>query len=185
MANLKILSFGAGAIGKYIGGSLALAGEQLVFLEQPAVAQELRSRGMRLDLSLDDRRKLKEASVLPSGVFVVAASLEEALRYGPYDLAIFALKSFDTASAVEAMPPYADRLPPVWCLSNGVDNEPALAKLLGTDKVIAGTVTSAIARRAPGDIVLERLRGVGVALTHPLSKKLAAASNSAFLNAQA
>ncbi len=29
---LKILSFGAGAIGTYIGGSLALAGHQLVFV---------------------------------------------------------------------------------------------------------------------------------------------------------
>ncbi len=64
MPNLKILSFGAGAIGTYIGGSLALAGEQLVFLEQPSVAAELRSRGMRLDLTLDKRRNLKGASVL-------------------------------------------------------------------------------------------------------------------------
>jgi 2-dehydropantoate 2-reductase len=182
MPNLKILSFGAGAIGTYIGGSLALAGEQLVFLEQPAVVAELRSRGMRLDLSLDDHRKLKEASVLAPGAFVVAASLEEALRYGPYDIALFALKSFDTASAIESMQPFAERLPPVWCLSNGVDNEPALAKLLGTDKVIAGTVTSAIARRGPGDIVLERLRGVGVASTHPLSNRLVTAAKAAFLN---
>ena len=184
MPNLKILSFGAGAIGTYIGGSLALAGEQLVFLEQPAVAAELRSKGMRLDLSLDKRRNLKEVSVLAPGVFVVAASLEEALRYGPYDVALFALKSFDTASAAEAMQPFADRLPPVWCLSNGVDNEPSLAKVLGADKVIPGTVTSAIGRRSPGDIVLERLRGVGLASTHPLSNKLLAAANGAFLNAR-
>ena len=33
---LKILSFGAGAIGTYIGGSLALAGHEVVFVEQPA-----------------------------------------------------------------------------------------------------------------------------------------------------
>ena len=184
MPNLKILSFGAGAIGTYIGGSLALAGEQLVFLEQPAVAAELRSKGMRLDLSLDKRRNLKEVSVLAPGVFVVAASLEEALRYGPYDVALFALKSFDTASAAEAMQPFADRLPPVWCLSNGVDNEPSLAKVFGADKVIPGTVTSAIGRRSPGDIVLERLRGVGLASTHPLSNKLLAAANGAFLNAR-
>ncbi len=184
MPNLKILSFGAGAIGTYIGGSLALAGEQLVFLEQPSVAAELRSKGMRLDLSLDKRRNLKHASVLAPGDFVVAASLEEALRYGPYDAALFALKSFDTASAIDAMQPFAGRLPPVWCLSNGVDNEPALAKLLGNERVIPGTVTSAIGRRASGDIVLERLRGVGLASTHLLSNKLLAAANGAFLNAR-
>ena len=184
MANLKILSFGAGAIGTYIGGSLALAGHQLVFLEQPAAAAELRSRGMRLDLSLDKRRKLNEASVLASEAFVVAANLEEALRYGPYDVALFALKSYDTAAAIEDMRPFAGRLPPVLCLSNGVDNEPALAALLGVERVIPGTVTSAVGRRDVGDIVLERLRGIGIASVHPLSAQLVAAANSAWLNAR-
>ena len=182
MADLKILSFGAGAIGTYIGGSLALAGEQLVFVEQPAVAADLRSRGMRLDLSLDKRRKLKETSVLQPGSFVVAAGLDEALRYGPYDVALFALKSFDTAAAIEGMRPFAGRLPPIWCLSNGVDNEPALASLLGPDKVIPGTVTSAVGRRVAGDIVLEKLRGVGIAAGHPLSQRLLNAANAALLN---
>lgn len=184
MANLKILSFGAGAIGTYIGGSLALAGEQLVFVEQPAAAAELRNRGMRLDLSLDKRRHLHEASMLPAGSFVVASNLDEALRYGPFDIAVFALKSFDTADAIEAMRPFAERLPPILCLSNGVDNEPALANLLGPDKVIPGTVTSAVGRRGIGDILLERLRGVGIASAHPLSERLMSAANTAFLNAQ-
>ena len=57
MANLKILSFGAGAIGTYIGGSLASAGEQIVFVEQTAIADELRQRGLRLNLTIDKRRK--------------------------------------------------------------------------------------------------------------------------------
>ncbi|MGE5073850.1 MAG: ketopantoate reductase family protein [Anaerolineae bacterium] len=179
--NLKILSFGAGAIGTYIGGSLALAGEQLVFVEQPAIAAELRSRGMRLDLTIDKRRAARELSLLTPANFVAASSLDEALRYGPFDVAIFALKSFDTPAAVEEMRPFATRLPPVWCLSNGVDNEPALASLLGADRVIAGTVTSAVGRKGPGDIVLERLRGVGIADGHPLSPRLYHAAASAFL----
>ncbi len=185
MANLKILSFGAGAIGTYIGGSLALAGHELVFVEQPAAAGELHSRGMRLDLTLDTRRNLKEVSVLPPSAFVVAGSLEEALRYGPYDVSLYALKSFDTAAAIDGMLPFADRLPPILCLSNGVDNEPALAKALGTEKVIPGTVTSAVGRRGVGDIALERLRGVGIATGHPLSETLVDAANAAFLNGRA
>jgi 2-dehydropantoate 2-reductase len=185
MANLKILTFGAGAVGTYIGGSLALAGEQLVFMERPEVVEELRKRGLRLDLTIDKRRNTKEAYVLNSASFVTASSLEEALRYGPFDVAIFALKSFDTADAIESMRPFAEKLPPFLCFSNGVDNEPALAGLLGADKVIPGTVTHSIGRRGPGDIVLERLRGIGIASTHPLSPKLMAAANSAFLNASA
>ncbi len=181
---LKILSFGAGAIGTYIGGSLALAGHQLVFIEQGPAVAELRSRGLRLDLTLDKRRRLHETSVLPPESFVAAGSLDEALRYGPFDLALFALKSFDTAAAVEEMRPFAGRLPPIWCLSNGVDNEPALAELLGAERVIAGSVTTAVGRRAAGDIVMERLRGVGIGATHSLTTRLAEAANAAYLKAR-
>ncbi|MGB8982385.1 MAG: 2-dehydropantoate 2-reductase [Anaerolineales bacterium] len=181
---LKVLSFGAGAIGTYVGGSLALAGHQLVFVERPNVVEELRQRGLRLDLSLDKRRKMKNAARLDPASFVIVPSLEEALRYGPFDLALFALKSFDTEAALEGMKPFADKIPPVLCLSNGVSNEPAIAGVLGQDKVIYGTVTSAIGRRAAGDIVLERLRGIGIARGHPLSEKLNNAFNKAFLSSQ-
>jgi len=181
---IKVLTFGAGAIGTYIGGSLALAGHQVVFVEQQKVVDELREKGMRLDLTLDPRRNTKDASRLEPSEFVIVSSLEEALRYGPYDVALFALKSFDTQAALEGIKPFADKMPPILCLSNGVSNEPAIAEALGRDKVIYGTVTSAIGRRGVGNIVLEKLRGVGVARGHPLSEKLNAAMNKAFLNSQ-
>ncbi|NOY99110.1 MAG: 2-dehydropantoate 2-reductase, partial [Chloroflexi bacterium] len=181
---LKVLAFGAGAIGTYIGGSLVLDGHEVVFVERPDVADELRGRGLRLDLTLDARRKTKEADLIPPSAVVFAASLDEALAYGPFDVALFALKSYDTAAALEGVKPLAGKMPPVLCLQNGVDNEPAIAAALGEDKVIYGTVTSAIGRRAAGDIVLEKLRGVGVAKGHPLSGRLAAALNGAYLNAR-
>ncbi len=182
MQSLKILSFGAGAIGTYIGGSLTLAGHQVVFVERDQVANGLRERGLRLDLSLDKRRRTREAFIVPPSKFVIAGSLEEAQRYGPFDAALFALKSFDTAAALELMRPFAEKMPPVLCLSNGVENEPALAAALGADKVIYGTVTSAVGRRDAGDIILEKLRGTGIAAGHPMSERLVAAFNEAYLN---
>jgi 2-dehydropantoate 2-reductase len=181
---IKVLTFGAGAIGTYIGGSLALAGHQVVFVEQQKVVDELREKGMRLDLTLDSRRNTKDASRLEPSAFVIVSSLEEALRYGPFDVALFALKSFDTQSALEDIKPFADKMPPILCLSNGVANEPAIAEALGADKVMYGTVTTAIGRRGAGDIVLEKLRGVGVAKGHPLSIKLNEAFNKAYLDSQ-
>lgn len=181
---LKVLVFGAGAIGTYFGGSLALAGQQVVFVEQPKVVEDLRLRGLRLDLTLDKRRQTKDASRVDPVSFVIVSSLDEALRYGPFDVALFALKSFDTQYALDEIKPYADKIPPILCLSNGVSNEPMIAEALGKDKVIYGTVTSAIGRRGAGDIVLERLRGVGVAQGHPLSEKLNTTFNAACLNSQ-
>jgi 2-dehydropantoate 2-reductase len=177
---LNVLVFGAGAIGTYIGGSLALVGNHVLFLEQPGVAEELRAHGLRLDLK---NRRDSSFSVPPSS-FTVAESLTEAFHQGHFDIAIYALKSFDTATALEGMKQFVTQMPPILCLSNGVDNEPALAELLGPDKVIAGTVTSSVARHAVGDITLEKLRGVGVADGHPLSLCLWEVLNDAFLNAR-
>src|SRR6185503_11955011 len=181
---LNVLVFGAGAIGTYIGGSLVLAGHEVVFVEQPRVVEELRERGLRLDLTLDGRRKTNEASRIEPASFRIVSSLDDALRYGPFDVALFALKSFDTEAALEGIKPYADKMPPILCLSNGVSNEPVIAAALGKDKVIYGTVTSAIGRRGAGDIVLERLRGVGVARGHSLSEKLNSTFDAAYLNSQ-
>ena len=174
---LKILVFGAGAIGTYIGGSLALAGHHVVFVERPEVAEFIRQNGMRLTLN-------GSSFVLQPASIAVLPSLEVALASGPFDVALFALKSFDTASLLHSLYPSPHPLPPILCLSNGVDNEPTLAEVLGPEKVIYGTVTTAIGRRAAGDIVVEKLRGTGVAAGHPLSERLADAMNTAGLNTQ-
>ncbi len=181
---LSLLSFGAGAIGTYIGGSLALTGHRIVFVERPDIAADLRRRGLKLNLRIDPRRRGTPNFTVAAPAVEFVGTLEEALERGPFDAALFALKAFDTAAALEQMKPHAAQLPPMLCLSNGVDNEPRIAEALGEDKVIYGTVTSAIGRPRPGDIVLEKLRGLGVAEGHPLSKRLAAALDEAYLNAR-
>jgi 2-dehydropantoate 2-reductase len=181
---MKWLCFGAGAVGTYLGGSLALAGERVVFVERPAAAAELRQRGLVLDLTGDKRRRSLSPIALEPQALMVAESLEEALESGPFDLAIYALKSFDTQAALRDMAPFVPILPPVCCFSNGVYNEPALASALGADRVIPATVTTAIGRRGPGSIVLEKLRGIGIASSHPLSPAIMLSANSALLNAR-
>ena len=184
MKTMNILAFGAGAIGTYIGGSLALAGHKVVFVEQPQVAELLSQSGLKLNLGIDPRRQGQAEFKLAPPQVQFAVSLADALTHGPFDVALFALKSFDTPAALEGMRLFSAELPPILCLQNGVDNEPAIAAVLGTEKVIPATVTSAIGRRGLGDIVLEKLRGVGVAGGHPLSDRLVAALNEALLNAK-
>jgi 2-dehydropantoate 2-reductase len=181
---ISVLVFGAGAIGTYVGGSLALAGHRVVYIEQPTVVAELRSRGLRLDVSIDKDRQSPEPLTVPPTSFGCVAALGDALEMGPFDIAIFAMKSFDTAAALEEIIPFADRMPTILCLQNGVDNEPRIAALLGINRVIAGTVTGSIARHAAGDIVLEKARGIGVTAGHPFSKELVRALNTASLKAR-
>lgn len=172
---LKFLGVGTGAIGTYIGGSLVLAGHSVVFLERVGIADEVRQRGLRLKLGGSEHQVYNP---------IVVETIGEALETGAYDVALLAVKSFDTAEFIKSMEPYISTFPPVLCLQNGVENESLLADVLGHDRVIAATVTSAVGRRAAGDIVLERLRGVGIAYGHPLSQKLAEAMAEAGLCAR-
>lgn len=176
MGQMKFLIFGAGAIGTYIGGSLALAGFPVVFVERPELAQTLRQKGLRLVLHGEEKR-------LPAPD--IAGSLAEALDQGPFDAAVLAVKSFDTASVLKDILPLKDRMPSILSLQNGVENEAELAKVLGAGRVIAGTVTSAVGRNGAGDITLERFRGMGVAGSHKLVPELVAALDAAGLNPHA
>lgn len=180
--SLNFLIFGSGAIGTYIGGSLILAGQSVTFVEREKNIGELKSRGLRLDLTLDERRKTKEVFSIASNKFTVESSLESALKNGAFDVAIVALKSYDTPALIESIKPFAEKMPPILCLSNGVDNETLIAEALGKEKVIYGTVTTAVGKKNVGDVVLEKLRGVGVAEGHALSEKIVSVFNSSFLN---
>jgi 2-dehydropantoate 2-reductase len=172
---LRFLMFGVGAIGTYIGGSLALAGQEVVFVERDELAKNITSAGLKLRVK--DQEKLVARPV-------IVGSINEALTGGPFDVAILAIKSYDTQAFIQSMAPYAVAMPPILCFQNGVENEAALAQVLGPDKVIAGTVTSAVGRRGIGDVVLERLRGMGVAGDHVLTASLVSVLNSAGLNAR-
>lgn len=173
-ARLNWLIYGAGAIGTYVGASLIMHGQNVVFLEQSEASAYLKEHGLRLNILGQEQR------ILHPDVY---SALPEVLSLGIFDVAIFALKSFDTQAALDAYRQYSSSLPPILCLQNGVENEPAMELVLGKDKVIAGTLTSSVLRRDIGDIVLERQRGVGVAKGHRLSRIIARALSDAGLNA--
>ena len=170
---LRFLVFGAGAIGTLVGGSLAHAGYPVVFTERPGHLDELRSRGLRLHIGQEDI-----AIINPH----VAATLDEALGMGPFDVAIFAVKAYDTQVVIRSFIPYRDRLPVFFCLQNGVENETALEAVLGSENVIPGMVTHEILRQRVGDITLQHRRGMGLGAAHPLTPRLSLALKEAKLN---
>ena len=172
---MRFLCFGVGAIGTYIGGSLALIGQRVVFVDNPTVASQVRNTGLRLCLNGHER-------IIPDPEIVT--TINEALTQGPFDLAILAIKSYDTQSFIENLQAYSVALPPFLCLQNGVENEELLSKVLGSERVIPASVTTSIGRAAAGSIILERLRGIGLSARHALSQTLAGLLNSAGLRAR-
>ena len=175
VTHMRFLVIGAGAIGSYIGGSLILSGQKVLFLEKAQNAAIIRNQGLRL--SFDGQAHHIH---MPE----VAMTIEDALEHGPFDIAILAVKAYDLADLLDTLSAYRVALPPILCLQNGVDSEDQIAAVLGAEKVITGTLTSAISKRGTGSVSVERRRGMGVASTHTLSAALVAVFNSAGLHAR-
>lgn len=172
---MSFLCFGVGAIGAYIGGSLAAKGHHIVFVERPEVADQVRRQGIIIS-NRDNILKVESP--------LMVATVAEALRNGPFDAAILAVKSFDTPVVLEMLRPYTSNLPPIVSFQNGVENEPLLARIMGTNRVIPGTVTTAVGRNGPGDVVVERLRGIGIAVNNPTGARLKTVLDQAGLRAR-
>ena len=118
--NLNILCFGAGAIGTYLGGSLALAGCNVIFLEMPEVARLIKQNGIHI--------KTENAEEFISAPRLVN-DLGQVLSEINFDAAILAVKSFDTPSILRDLEPYKSKLPPLICFQNGVENEKLIEDL--------------------------------------------------------
>jgi 2-dehydropantoate 2-reductase len=160
---LNVICFGMGAIGTYIGGSLAANGANVVFIEKEEFVKTAMERGIRLLVGGEEIR-VPEVKV--------TSNISEALAIQPADVALLAVKSFDTASVLESLSGFEMTFPPILCLQNGVENEAMIARRLGEDRVIGGSITTAIGRLGVGDIKLEKLRGVGIETNHEISKTL-------------
>ena len=80
---MKWLCFGAGAFGTYLGGSLALAGEEVTFLERQGAVDDLRRRGLRLDFGRYGWAGNEAVQTIEPIRLRVENSLEAALDHGP------------------------------------------------------------------------------------------------------
>jgi len=115
---MRILIAGVGAVGGYFGAQLARAGHEVLFLARGANLAALRAHGLRIE------------SV--NGDFHVEASFATDTLAGerPVDLAIVAVKSYDTATVAAQIAPAVTPDTIVLSLQNGVENESLLAAAL-------------------------------------------------------
>jgi len=172
---MKIIIFGAGAIGSYFGASLILGGNEVVFLDREPAASTLRKSGITIR---------KQGGVRKVSGLTVLSSYKDLNKMDFFDLAILAVKSYDTKSFLENIRNYTQKIPLILSLQNGVENEVLLAEVFGWKRVIAGSVTTAIGREGPGDVVIEKLRGVGISGESALVPKIVDSFSAAGLVAK-
>lgn len=112
---MRFLFLGAGAIGTYVGGSLAAAGEDVTFIRRPETAEVIAAHGLRVHVG-DATRVVTDVTV--------HGTAAEALADGPYDIGVFALKSFDTQTALDELVATGHEVPNILSLQNGVTTSP-------------------------------------------------------------
>lgn len=152
---MRVLIFGAGAVGCYIGGHLALAGHDVTLLGREALVSAVTSRGLRLRLAAG------EHTISTIGV---ASTLSQVLDLGgDFDWIAFTMKAYDTAPAIFDLQAAASKPPPIVSFQNGVGNEETLRSASGETPVIAGTLTTAVSMPEPGLVVEEKPRGLALA----------------------
>jgi len=111
---VRVIVYGAGAVGGVVGGRLAEHGTDVVLVARGAHAEAMRRSGLVLES--------------PEGRTVVAvpvATHPDQVRFGTGDVVLLAMKSQHTADALAALRPLVPDTTPVVCLQNGVANERA------------------------------------------------------------
>lgn len=151
---MEILVYGAGAIGGYLGGKLAVAGRRVTLVTRPATAEAINRDGLYIT---EDGRTCR-APVR------VVGELAEAVAAAHYDLIILGMKAYDLADALAQLAPLCPAPARVMTTQNGIGVEELVAGRLGAERTLAGSVTIPISRGDPNHLVVERTgRGLGIA----------------------
>ena len=132
----RIAVVGAGALGGYVGGSLAHLGHDVTFIDPwPQNIETIRSRGLELDgMTPEERFTVRKAKTLHL--------TELQGQKAPFDVAMVSMKSYDTAWATALIAPYLSPTGFVVSLQNCL-NEETIAGIVGWGRVV-GVVASLI-----------------------------------------
>lgn len=137
---MKIAVVGAGGVGGYFGGRLAEAGADVTFLARGAHLEAMRTRGLRI---LSPKGDLHLPRVSAAG---------SPTEIGPVDVVLFAVKLYDTESALALLPPLLARNTAVVPLQNGVDSVATLTRAVGREHTAGGTCYVSAVIAEPGVI---------------------------------
>jgi 2-dehydropantoate 2-reductase len=137
---MRVAVLGSGGIGGYYGALLARSGHDVAFIARGAHLEAMQRRGLTV-------RTSEGESTIP-----VTASADTA-SVGTVDLVLFSVKSYDTATAAQALTPLMARDTMVITFQNGLDNVEAIASVAGSEAVLAGAVYVALQLVGPGVIL--------------------------------
>jgi 2-dehydropantoate 2-reductase len=125
-----IVVAGAGSIGCYVGGCLALAGRRVTFLGRPSLVEEIGRHGMRIS-GLDGGERTLAAGA-------VELTSDPAAAFARADVILVTVKSGATEKMADLVAQHAPPGAIVVSLQNGVGNVDRLRAQLGARQVVVG-----------------------------------------------
>lgn len=140
MAPLSIVVMGTGGVGGYFGARLCQSGARVTFVARGPHLDALRAGGLTVH------------SVLHGRITVPVDAVDTLAGRPPADAVLFAVKSFDTEAAAEALRPVLAPHTAVLSLQNGVDNVEKIDAVLGPGHALGGAAYVFAVREAPGVI---------------------------------
>ena len=139
---MRILVFGAGAMGSLIGGLLAQQ-HNVTFIGRKAHMQAIRKKGLKItgktELNLSSKSILAYESIEP---------LKKGC--GPPELVLVTVKSYDTASIIPELSKIIGPDTTLLSLQNGLDNEEQLCNAFPENAVIGSTICHGVTHEKPG-----------------------------------
>lgn len=137
----RIVIFGAGSIGCYVGGRLLSAGADVTMIGRPRMQAIFNEH----PLKVTDYEGFSAQHSLDGGRYVTSA---EAAANA--DLVLVTVKSAATREAGEALAPFVGSGVPVVSLQNGISNAEQLQKSMPDANVVAGMVPFNVLQQSPG-----------------------------------
>ena len=164
---MRILVFGAGAIGSFLGHRLAAAGHDVTLVGRASYVRAVRQHGLILEHGDGHRVQAPVSSAVQPrsapGIAVHPAAAENladlpADRRG-WELILLTLKVYDTVDGMQALAPYLAPGVPVLIVQNGIGGEELARQILPEATLISGVLTLSVSVLAPGHVRLETSRG--------------------------
>lgn len=140
-SSLRIVIFGAGSIGCYLGGRLLSAGADVVMIGRPRLQETLK----QVPLVVTDYQGFSARSQLTEDQYLCEA---DAARGA--DLVLVTVKSAATAEAGKQLAPWIPAGTPVVSLQNGISNAEHLQTAMPEANVLAGMVPFNVLQQEPG-----------------------------------
>ncbi len=143
---MKILVYGAGAIGSVFGGFLAKAGHNVILLGRPQHMEIIKSKGLKIEGIWGDY-------LIDSNLTCYTNSqVIKQEHYATFDLVLLTVKAYDTFSAAADLRNIVGMDTLVLSLQNGIGNTEILAKNIGADQVLAGMIIFGAKISTPGTV---------------------------------